>query len=304
VWLANCPAAGTFPARPASTAGANTRAGGACPARPGTRSRMLTRPSRVLPVPEGDHRRSATVVVTLRGLSGEPARAAGVTASLPEAVMDPAGLARGHAPGPQPGRVPTPAPGTPGSVSAKPARPPLIAGHAHPGRIRTSSQPDPARSMTRIRRPDSWRLRAHQSGKPGKLKGLRRVRANPAAIWMTWRLTASEPPPAPRSVVRGTRSPLIFCPVASGSRQAARVPAGCSALLSCISGRGCLCREPARRRARHGALRSGDRGGDRDGRRCRFRDGIRQTCARRLLPATSWSLRRGRARRSCSRAGP
>jgi len=32
VWLANCPAAGTFPARPASAAGADTPAGGACPA--------------------------------------------------------------------------------------------------------------------------------------------------------------------------------------------------------------------------------------------------------------------------------
>src|SRR6266851_5686849 len=34
---------------------------------PRTRSRMLTGPSRVLTVPEGDHRRSAIVVVTLRG---------------------------------------------------------------------------------------------------------------------------------------------------------------------------------------------------------------------------------------------
>src|SRR5271157_6379862 len=135
---------------------------------------MLTGPSRVLPVPEGDHMRSAIVVVTLARLSA---------ASLPGAVMDLAGLARGQAPGPQRGRrVPAPAPGTPGSVSAKPARLSLIAGHAHPDRIRTSSQPDPARSMTRIRQPDSGIPRAHQSGKPGKLKGLRRVRANPAAI--------------------------------------------------------------------------------------------------------------------------
>ena len=223
--------------------------------------------------------------------------------------MDPAGLARGQAPGPQRGRrVPAPAPGTPGSVSAKPARLSLIAGHAHPGRIRTSSQPDPARSMTRIRQPDSGIPRAHQSGKPGKLKGLRRVRANPAAIWMTRRLTASEPPPTPHSVVWGDEAAaLISVMLSSGSWQTARVSAVCSALLSCIFGRGCLCREPARparRRARHGALRSGDRGGDRGGRRCRLRDGIRPTCAGRLLPATTWPLRRGRARRSCSRAGP
>src|SRR5262249_53183174 len=85
VWLANCPAGGPFPARPASTAGANTRAGGACPAPgPGTRTRMLTGPSRVLPVPEGDHGRGAMVVVMLRGsqrlacprgrCDGQPAR--------------------------------------------------------------------------------------------------------------------------------------------------------------------------------------------------------------------------------------
>ena len=105
---------------------------------------MLTGPSRVLPVPEGDHGRSAIVVVTCEVLSGEPARAAGVTASLPEAVMDPAGLARGHAPGPQRGRVPALAPGTPGSVWAEPARPSLIAGHAHPGRYeRRASQTQP-----------------------------------------------------------------------------------------------------------------------------------------------------------------
>lgn len=35
-----------------------------------------------------------------------------------------------------------------------------------------------------------------------------------------------------------------------------------------------------------------------------LRDGIRQRCAGRLLPATAWSLRRGRARRRCSWAGP
>ena len=44
--------------------------------------------------------------------------------------------------------------------------------------------------------------------------------------------------------------------------------------------------------------------GDRGGRRGRLRDGIRQTCAGRLLPATAWSLRRSRARGGCSWAGP
>ena len=46
-------------------------------------------------------------------------------------------------------------------------------------------------------------------GKPGKLKGLRWVRADPAATRMTWRLTASGPPRL--RVVWGTRQPLWFC---------------------------------------------------------------------------------------------
>jgi hypothetical protein len=63
-------------------------------------------------------------------------------------------LRKAWAPGPQRGRrVPAPAPGTPGSVAAEPARLSLIAGHAYPDRRRTSSQPDPARSMIRIRQP-------------------------------------------------------------------------------------------------------------------------------------------------------
>ena len=51
--------------------------------------------------------------------------AAGVTASLPEAAMDPAGLARGQTPGAAAARVP-------GSVSAKPAWPSLIPGQLTP----------------------------------------------------------------------------------------------------------------------------------------------------------------------------
>ena len=163
MWLASCPAAGPFPARPASAAGASTRAGGACPARPGTRSRMLTGPSRVRPVPEGDHGRSAIVVVMLRGLSGEAARAAGVTASLPGAVMDPAG------PCPRAGpwaaaRAPVPDPRArhagigPGEAGAAVTH----RWACSPDRRRTSSQPDPARSMTGIRQPDSGKPRAHQ----------------------------------------------------------------------------------------------------------------------------------------------
>jgi hypothetical protein len=57
--------------------------------------------------------------------------------------------------------------------------------------------------MTGIRQPGSGKPKAHQSGNPGKLEGLRRVSANPAATWMTWRLTAFEPSLAPRGVVWG-----------------------------------------------------------------------------------------------------
>jgi len=54
-----------------------------------------------------------------------------------------------------------------------------------------------------------------------------------------------------------------------------------------------------------GALRSSARRGDRGGRRGRLRNGIRQKCAGRRLPATTWSLRRSRAGCGCShrRAG-
>jgi hypothetical protein len=100
VWLANCPAAGTFPAGPASAAGANTR-------EPGARAR----PGPVLPVPEGDHRRSATTAVMLRGFSAvSPACAAGATpargrhgSGWPCPREDPGRPQRGR-------RVPTPAP--------------------------------------------------------------------------------------------------------------------------------------------------------------------------------------------------
>jgi hypothetical protein len=70
---------------------------------------------------------------------------------------------------------------------------------------------------------------------------------------------------------------------------------------------GIMCHEPARPAsasspARRAAARRS--GGDRGGRRCRLRDGIGPACARRLFPAATWSLPRGRARCSCSRAGP
>jgi hypothetical protein len=72
--------------------------------------------------------------------------------------------------------------------------------HSSPGMLTrsntTSSQSGPARSMTRIRDPTPGTPgHIKSSGRPGKLKGLRRVRANPAAIWMTWRPAASVPAP-------------------------------------------------------------------------------------------------------------
>ncbi len=223
--------------------------------------------------------------------------------------MDPAGLARGQAPGPQRGRVPALAPGTPGSVPAKPARLPLIAGRAHPDRIRTSNQPDPARGndqnpATRLREP-----RGTSVGETGEAQG------SAAGVGKSGSSVDDLAPDSVRAVPglrvvwcgRTRQPPGFSVTLPSGSGRTARVSAGCSALLSCISGRGCRCHEPAwpaRRRDRHGALRPGDRGGDRGGRRGGLRDGIGQTCAGRRLPATSWSLPRGRAGRSCSRAGP
>jgi hypothetical protein len=231
--------------------------------------------------------------------------------------MDPAGLARGQAPGPQRGRrVPTLAPGTPGSVWAEPARLSLIAGHAHPCRIRTSSQPDPARGMTRIRQ---TRLRETQGtsnrlgdrrssevcggcGQIGQLSGWRGARQRPGR-------------PRFRVVWCGrTRLPLGFS-VMFVFRQLADSAAFSSMFrlvvvhlrermpvsrASPASQAPC----PARRAAaRHGGRQPGDRGGDRGGRRCRLRDGIRQRCACRLFPATTWPLRRGR-RCGCCWAGP
>jgi hypothetical protein len=93
------------------------------------------------------------------------------------------------------------------------------------------------------------------------------------------------------SVVQGGQgnSSAFSVILSSGTWQAARVLAACSALLSCISGRGCLCREPARparRRSRRGALRPGDRRGDRGGQAPqapgRHPPDARVACSRRL----------------------
>ena len=70
---------------------------------------------------------------------------------------------------------------------------------------------------------------------------------------------------------------------------------------------GITCRAPARPASAPGpARRAAARRwrGDRGGRRGGLRDGIGPPCARRLFPATTWSLPRGRAGRGCSRAGP
>ena len=176
---------------------------------PGTRTRMLTGPSRVLPVPEGDHGRGAMVVVMLRGsqrLACPRGRCDGQPAG---AVMDPAGLARGQAPGrPRRGRRVS----APASARRDRSRRNRHGCHSSQGMLTPiedelrASQAQP-RSMTRIRQPGSGQPGAHQSGKPGKLQGLRRVRAHPAVIWLTWRRAASGPSRLP--VVRcGARQPL------------------------------------------------------------------------------------------------
>ncbi len=137
-----------------------------------------------------------------------------------------------------------------------------------PDRVRASRQPDPARGMIRIRRPDSGKPTAHQivweTG--GTLKGLRLVRANPAAIWMTWRLAASGPPLTPRSVRgEGEAAGLILlssCLPAPGRQRGPwqHVPLYCPAYPgqdACVASQA----RPASRRARRGALRPGDRKG-------------------------------------------
>jgi len=103
---------------------------------------MLTGPSGVLPVPEGDRGRSAIAVVTLRG-SQRWACPRGRRDGQPARGRDGSGWPCPRAGRWAAARPPAPAPGTPGSVPARPARLPLIAGRAHPGRIRTSSRPEP-----------------------------------------------------------------------------------------------------------------------------------------------------------------
>ena len=172
--------------------------------------------------------------------------------------MDPAGLARGQAPGPQPGRQ---------DRSRRRRR----GCHSSPGMLirsnTTSSQPDPARSMTRIRDPiPGTPGHIKSSGRPGKLKGLRQVLANPAAIWMTWRPAASVPAPTPRSVVwrQDEAAARIFCHVwfpAAGRQRGFQqyVPPYCPASPGEDA---CVASQPGQpaRRARPGARRPGDGG--------------------------------------------
>jgi hypothetical protein len=71
---------------------------------------------------------------------------------------------------------------------------------------RSNTNFEPARSSPLHDQNPATRLRETQGtsnrlGNRGKLKGLRRVRANPAGIWMTWCLAAAGPPLTPRSVV-------------------------------------------------------------------------------------------------------
>src|SRR5690349_14487138 len=109
--------------------------------------------------------------------------------------MDPAGLAAGRPPGGRSEECRAPGP-------AKPARLSLIPGAGSP---RSNTNFGPARSgpsRTRIQQPASGKPRAHQIvWEPGKVNRSRRMRANPADIWVTWRLAAFEPPGTPPSVV-------------------------------------------------------------------------------------------------------
>jgi hypothetical protein len=132
----------------------------------------------------GDPARFAAVSLPARRRDGQPARGR-IRLALP--AGRPLGRSEaGHRP-PRPARR--------DRSPAKPARLSLIAGHAPPDRIRTSSQPDPARSMTRIRQPDSGKPRAHQIvWETGDAQGSAAGAGKSAAIWMTWPLTASEPP--------------------------------------------------------------------------------------------------------------
>jgi len=211
VWLANCPAAGTSPARPASAAGANTPAGGACPARPDPVT-LADRPSRVHPVPGSDHRRSATVVVMLRGsqrraclrgrCDGQPARGRdGSGWPCPRAGPR---AAAAKAPGTGP------PPGTPGSVAAEPARLSLIPGHAHPRSITnfepaTSSPQHDQNLATRLR--ETQGTSVWETGRSSSVcGGYGQVRQ---LSWMTRHPAAFEPPLAPPSVMwNRTRQPL------------------------------------------------------------------------------------------------
>src|SRR5215472_9800342 len=154
--------------------------------------------------------------------------------------------------------------------------------------------------MTRIRQPDSGKIPGAQS--VWKTPGSTRVRANPAAIWMTRRLTAAELAPTPHSVVGNEATALISVMLSPAvGRQLAfqrHVPPCCPAYPEEDAR---VASQPGQPGVDHGtALRSGDRGG----RRCRRRDGIRRNCADRPVPATAWSLARVRARRSCPLADP
>jgi hypothetical protein len=160
-----------------------------------------------------------------------------------------------------------------------------------PDRLRTSSQPGPVRSMTRIRPPGSGKPRAHRPGKPGKLKGLRRVRANPAAIWMTRRPAASGPP----------RLRVVWCR-GRGSRPEQYVP-------PCYPAHpgedACVASQPGQPGAEPGTARRGPAiegviavaGAAGSGTASARRAGGR------LLSAPAWSLRRSGAGCGCSRAG-
>jgi hypothetical protein len=147
-----------------------------------------------------------------------------------------------------------PAPGTPGSAAAKPAAVPHPR-HAHPDRIRTSGQPDPARRVTRIRQPGSGKPRAHQSGKPGDAQPLA-ADAGQSGSYLDDLAPAASEPPLTRLMwcKEDEAAALIFlssCLPAAGRR---RGFSSMSRLVVLHIRTGCPCREPARPARRRAGL--------------------------------------------------
>jgi len=176
---------------------------------------LADRPSRVHPVPGSDHRRSATVVVTLRGSQRRACpRGRCDRQTCPGAAWIrlalPAGRSLG---GRSEGAGHRPPPSAPGSVVAQPARLSLIAGHAHPSSITNF---EPARSSPQHDQNLATRLRETQGTSVWETGRSSRVCGGSGQIrqlsWMTRHPAASGPPlTAPSVVWKDEAAALIFC---------------------------------------------------------------------------------------------